>query len=252
MRLLQSTLDQTLQQVPADAFEQLAELIDNEWIEQALARSGKASIRRRKPPAEHAVWLVIGLSLYRQLPMWQVVQQLSLSLDGAELPAPSASVRARQRLGCEPLEELFGLLTRAAPGAAVPLALGDRAGVPRHQAITARRSGGAAQQAARVGQAGGLGPVDCVHAAAPLDAQDGRRRRRGAHAHQLPHRAARHCRVAAPGQLVNARHLASATGASAGAGPILPASTKTARPVLPSPGQEPSSQVPDEKNASQA
>jgi len=113
LRLLQSTLDQTLQQVPADAFEQLAELIDNEWVEQALARSGKASIRRRKLPAEHAVWLVIGLSLYRQLPMWQVVQQLSLRLDGAELPAPSASVQARQRLGCEPLQELFGLLTRA-------------------------------------------------------------------------------------------------------------------------------------------
>ncbi len=113
MRLLQDCLDQTLQQTPAEALTELAELVDHQWIEQALAVSGKASIRRRKLPAEHAVWLVIGLSLYRHLPMWQVVQQLSLSLDGQELPAPSASVQARQRLGCEPLEQLLRLLTHA-------------------------------------------------------------------------------------------------------------------------------------------
>lgn len=112
MRLLQSALDETLQQAPPDALAQLAELIDQQWIEQALGASGKASIRRRKLPAEHAVWLVIGLSLYRQLPMWQVVQQLSLSLDDKPLPVPSASVQARQRLGCEPLQALFGLLTQ--------------------------------------------------------------------------------------------------------------------------------------------
>ncbi|WP_211322416.1 transposase domain-containing protein, partial [Paracidovorax anthurii] len=80
MRLLENTLTQTLQQAPNDSLGELAQLIDNEWITQALAASGKASIRRRKLPAEHAIWLVIGLSLYRQLPMWQVVQQLSLSL----------------------------------------------------------------------------------------------------------------------------------------------------------------------------
>ena len=113
MRLLQSALDQTLQQAPANALAQLAELVDSRWIQQALAASGKASIRRRKLPAEHAVWLVIGLSLYRQLPMWQVVQQLSLSLDAQALPAPSASVQARQRLGSEPLRQLFGALTQA-------------------------------------------------------------------------------------------------------------------------------------------
>ena len=119
MRLLQSTLTQTLQQAPSDSLAALAQLIDNEWIAQALAVSGKASIRRRKLPAEHAIWLVIGLSLYRQLPMWQVVQQLSLCLDDAALPSPSVSVQARQRLGCDPLAQLFGLLAQAwsRPGA---------------------------------------------------------------------------------------------------------------------------------------
>lgn len=113
MRLLESTLTQTLQNTPGDVLGELEQLIDNEWITQALAASGKASIRRRKLPAEHAIWLVIGLSLYRHLPMWQVVQQLSLSLDEQALPAPSVSVQARQRLGCDPLEQLFGLLAGA-------------------------------------------------------------------------------------------------------------------------------------------
>ena len=123
LRLLQSTLDQTLQHAPAQGLAHLAQLIDTDWISQALNASGKASIRRRKLPADHALWLVIGLSLYRQMPMWQVVQQLSLSLS-ADLPAPSVSVQARQRLGSEPLRQLFGLLTQAwtrpcAPGQAL-------------------------------------------------------------------------------------------------------------------------------------
>ncbi|MBV8037277.1 IS4 family transposase, partial [Roseateles sp.] len=71
---------------------------------------GKGSIRSRKLPAEHAVWLVIGLALFRNRPLWQ---ELDLSLDGQPLPAPSASVQARQRLGEAPLAELSGLLTRA-------------------------------------------------------------------------------------------------------------------------------------------
>jgi Insertion element 4 transposase N-terminal/Transposase DDE domain len=112
MSLLQNALRETLPRVP-DRLDELSALIDPAWIEQALASSGKASIRRRKLPAEHAVWLVIGLALFRDRPLWQVVQQLELSLDGQPLPAPSASVQARQRLGDEPLAQLFGLLTQA-------------------------------------------------------------------------------------------------------------------------------------------
>lgn len=112
MSLLQNALYETLPRVP-DRLDQLSALIDPSWIEQALAASGKASIRRRKLPAEHAIWLVIGLALFRDRPLWQVVQQLALSLDGQRLPVPSASVQARQRLGEEPLAQLFSLLTGA-------------------------------------------------------------------------------------------------------------------------------------------
>ena len=111
--LLQTTLNETLADLPAGGMAELSALIDPTWIEQALCATGKASMRRRKLPAEHAVWLVIGLALFRQMPLWQVVQEMALTLDGQELPAPSASVQARQRLGAEPLEHLFGLLTQA-------------------------------------------------------------------------------------------------------------------------------------------
>lgn len=113
MSLLQTTLDETLAALPANGLAELATLIDPAWIEQALCATGKASIRRRKLPAEHAVWLVIGLALFRHMPLWQVVQEMALTLDGQDLPVPSSSVQARQRLGAEPLAHLFGLLTDA-------------------------------------------------------------------------------------------------------------------------------------------
>ena len=112
MSLLEGALRQCLSQTP-EQFEQLAAFIDPAWIAQALEATGKASIRRRKLPAEQAVWLVIGLALFRNLPLWQVVDQLALSLDGKVLPAPSSSVQARQRLGHEPLQQLFQLLAKA-------------------------------------------------------------------------------------------------------------------------------------------
>lgn len=113
LNLLQDTLNETLAALPASGMSELGALIDPQWIEQALQATGRASIRRRKLPAEQAVWLVIGLALFRHMPLWQVVQEMALTLEGQELPAPSASVQARQRLGAEPLEHLFGLLTHA-------------------------------------------------------------------------------------------------------------------------------------------
>ena len=115
----QAELTHTLNRVPSD-LSRLSELIGPAWIVQTLHATGKASIRRRKLPAEHVVWLVIGLALFRNLPIWHVVRQLDLTLDNASLPAPSAAIQARQRLGDAPLEQLFRQLTQAwsAPHAA--------------------------------------------------------------------------------------------------------------------------------------
>lgn len=125
---LQTELSHTLKRVPND-LSRLGELIDPTWIAQTLQATGKASIRRRKLPAEHVVWLVIGLALFRNLPIWHVLRQLDLTLDNAALPAPSAAIQARQRLGDAPLEQLFRQLTQAwaTPHAATRAELHDLA-----------------------------------------------------------------------------------------------------------------------------
>ena len=82
--------------------------IDREWIEQALQATGTATIRRRRLPAEQVVWLVIGMALYRNRSIHDIVSKLDLVLPG-ESPTvvPSAVADARARLGAEPMEWLF-------------------------------------------------------------------------------------------------------------------------------------------------
>ena len=109
---LQEQLSQTLERIPAD-LSRLCELIDLQWIEDALAATGKASIRKRKLPVQQVVWLVIGLALFRNQPIWHVVRQLDLCLGQDELVAPCAAVQGRQRLGSEPLAQLFAQLAHA-------------------------------------------------------------------------------------------------------------------------------------------
>lgn len=90
-------------------FEKFKESIDPAWVEEALAATGTASIRRRRLPAEQALWLVLGMALFRDMPISMVVEHLQLALpgSGARKIAPSAVVQARSRLGDEPLRWLF-------------------------------------------------------------------------------------------------------------------------------------------------
>jgi hypothetical protein len=89
----------------------LSHSIDPCWIAQALASTGKASVRKRKLPAEQVVWLVIALALYRHQSMPEVVAHLDLILSDEANPdiAKSALTQARQRLGQAPLAQLFAM-----------------------------------------------------------------------------------------------------------------------------------------------
>ena len=93
----------------------LSSAIDPEWIAQALAATGTASIRRRKMPAEQVMWLVIALGLFRRQSIPAVVVHLDLVLPNELSPdiANSALTQARQRLGEEPLAQLFSLCAAA-------------------------------------------------------------------------------------------------------------------------------------------
>lgn len=83
--------------------------LDPDWIENALEATGTATIRRRRLPAEQVVWLVIGMCLFRDLSMRELVSTLDLALPGSRgiRVAPSSIVQARDRLGDEPLRWLF-------------------------------------------------------------------------------------------------------------------------------------------------
>jgi hypothetical protein len=83
--------------------------LDPDWIIDALEATGTASIRKRRLPAQQVVWLVIGMCLFRDLSMRELVATLDLALPGKRgiRVAPSSIVQARERLGDEPLRWLF-------------------------------------------------------------------------------------------------------------------------------------------------
>lgn len=90
-------------------FSRLGEHLPVEWIEAALSACGKASVRKRRLPAEQVVWLVIALALYRRLPVKEIVDSLDLAMPELHdrCITTSATTQARQRLGAEPLRWLF-------------------------------------------------------------------------------------------------------------------------------------------------
>lgn len=96
-------------------FKALSHSIDPDWIARALSATGKASVRRRKLPAEQVVWLVIALALYRGQSIPDVAAHLDLLLPDDSNPdiAKSALTQSRQRLGDDPLAHLFALSATA-------------------------------------------------------------------------------------------------------------------------------------------
>jgi hypothetical protein len=95
-----------------ERFDELRRHIDARWIEEALAATGTATVRRRRLPAEQVVWVVIGMALFRNLSIERLVDDLDLALptERRELVAKSGITQARQRLGEEPMAMLFALL----------------------------------------------------------------------------------------------------------------------------------------------
>lgn len=109
MKLLERV--ERLQTGQPEDISRFAASLDPEWIEEALRATGKSTMRRRKMPADKAVWLVLGMALFSNRSIQRVVEHLGLVIDG--LIAPSAIARARQRLGSEPLRALFNRIAKA-------------------------------------------------------------------------------------------------------------------------------------------
>jgi len=93
-----------------ESFPRLLERFEPTWVDEALLATGTATIRRRRLPADRTVWLMLGMSLLRDLPVTEVARQLEIALpalDGSRTVASSALTQARHRLGPDPMEWLF-------------------------------------------------------------------------------------------------------------------------------------------------
>ena len=66
-----------------ETFEGLKSKLDIAWIESALAAGGVATVRNRKLAAEQVVWLIVGMALYRDRPIAEIVKMLDLVLPSA-------------------------------------------------------------------------------------------------------------------------------------------------------------------------
>jgi len=92
---------------PQEGVGRFAASLDPEWITEALDASGTASTRRRKLPAEQAVWLVLGMALFTDRSIVDVVDHLGLVIRGVKSLARSNVTKARYRIGAQPLRWLF-------------------------------------------------------------------------------------------------------------------------------------------------
>ena len=71
---------------PPGKFESLSDLLSPELVQACLAETGSVSLRRRRMPMERVLWAIIGMSLFRHVPMAQLANQLDILLP-LELPS---------------------------------------------------------------------------------------------------------------------------------------------------------------------
>lgn len=90
-------------------FSKLQANIDPSFIEDALEQTGRASIRRRRFPAEQAIWLVLAMAIFRNRSIDEIVQALELAWPDwrGRKVSHSAVSSGRERLGVEPVQWLF-------------------------------------------------------------------------------------------------------------------------------------------------
>lgn len=104
-------LSQALERIEnfsSEELQGLSEYLSPEIINDCLAKTGTASIRKRRLPMELMIWSIVGMAIFRHIPMSQIVNQLDIVLPGKNVyVAPSAVVQARQRLGADVVKEVF-------------------------------------------------------------------------------------------------------------------------------------------------
>lgn len=105
--LLSQSLN-TVHKFTPEEFSALSDLLSPDVIDECLADTGIATIRKRRLPMEMMVWAITGTTLFRSLSMNQLVSHLDILLRGKPpFVIPSAVVQARQRLGADVIRRVF-------------------------------------------------------------------------------------------------------------------------------------------------
>ena len=106
---LSKALDFIAQSSPNN-IETLCDILPLELIKKSLGQTDTVTFRKRKLPLEFMVWLVIGMAIYNDKPISQIINMLDIvDRDKKAFVAPSAVIQRRQDLGVQAIESVFDL-----------------------------------------------------------------------------------------------------------------------------------------------
>lgn len=106
---LSKALDFIAQSSPNN-IETLCDILPLELIKKSLEQTDTVTFRKRKLPLESMVWLVIGMAIYNDKPISQIINMLDIvDRDKKAFVAPSAVIQRRQDLGVQAIESVFDL-----------------------------------------------------------------------------------------------------------------------------------------------
>lgn len=93
--------------------ETLADILPIELINEAYALSDTVTLRKRKLTLESLVWLLVGMALYNDKSIRDVVNHLDIvDREGKSFVAPSALTQRRQQLGEQAVADVFRLMSQ--------------------------------------------------------------------------------------------------------------------------------------------
>lgn len=91
----------------------LSDLIPAEFIQQALTLTDTVTLRKRKLPLESMIWLVVGMSIFCNRPITEIVGLMDIvDRNGTPFTARSSVIQRRKTLGEDAVRELFDITQR--------------------------------------------------------------------------------------------------------------------------------------------
>lgn len=91
----------------------LSDLIPTEFIQQALTLTDTVTLRKRKLSLESMIWLVVGMAVFCNRPMTEIVNLMDITdRNGAPFTAKSSVIQRRKTLGEDAVRELFDITQR--------------------------------------------------------------------------------------------------------------------------------------------